>query len=78
MVAAVVVGIGPPVWAIVLDGRPRRLEREVLSDLDQLPVAVPASDGVRGDDRFSLLPAQRGDGQESDPCMGERGRGGGG
>jgi hypothetical protein len=45
----------------VLDGRPRRLERDVLSDLDQLPVAAAAGDGVRGDDRFSLVPAQRGE-----------------
>jgi hypothetical protein len=39
LLAAIIVGIGPLVWALVLDGRPQRLEREVLADIERLPVA---------------------------------------
>lgn len=37
MVVAVVVGIGPLVWAMVLDDREVQFEREVLRDIDRLP-----------------------------------------
>lgn len=58
MLVAIVIAIGPLVWAIVLDDRPRRFEEEVLTDIEQLPIAGGAVDGLMAGGRFETVPAQ--------------------
>ncbi len=47
MVAALLIAFAPLVWAMVIEDRPRRLERDVLVDLERLPVAEEAVDALR-------------------------------
>ncbi|MDA8282225.1 MAG: hypothetical protein M0Z42_02745 [Actinomycetota bacterium] len=53
MVVAMVIAIGPLVWAIGLDARDQRFEREVLSDIEELPVLCETVDGLPGGARLT-------------------------
>ena len=58
MLMAMVIAIGPLVWAIVLDNRPRRLEQQEVLTGVELPIAEATVDELVTGRRLETVPAQ--------------------